>query len=103
MLTVDRNMKTDVNKTAAVTERNCAKTGKQEINVCEKLVPIEIVYRYGNSLELIRVSFTFWLVFGSKCLLRTNARTRTNVRTNLRIWSDISSLLRLSLAISHEH
>ena len=48
MLTVDRNMKTDVNKTAAVTERNCAKTGKQEINVCENLVPIEMVYRYGN-------------------------------------------------------
>ena len=35
-------METDVNKTAAVTERNRAKTGEQEINVCEKLVPIEL-------------------------------------------------------------
>ena len=67
-------METAVIKTAAVTERNCGKTekkntkknkkkkkqqqkknkkttiAKQETNVCEKLVSIEIVYRYmhGN-------------------------------------------------------
>ena len=59
MLTVDRNMETDVNKTAAVAERNCAKTGKQEINACEKRVRVEIVYRYGNYLEPNRVCFPF--------------------------------------------
>ena len=48
MVTVDRNMEMNVNKTAAVTERYCAKAGKQEINVYEKLVPVEIVYIYGN-------------------------------------------------------
>ena len=67
-------METDVNKTAAVTiiadryhlntenlleysmrkamqlslKKKNAKTGKQETNACGKLVPTEIVYRYGN-------------------------------------------------------